>query len=396
MNEVSWMQRYGHWMRDAAGGGAFYLLNTKLGDICLPGTHDSATAVLQRHLTRERDDQPGSKEAGMDWASWVWPVALGEARATSLTISQQLQAGVRAFDFRVWPDRVDPLIPTFMGMKDMINAARQKQNAPPIGDFYSVHQFAGLPYSDIVESLLTFLRGAPGEIIYARFRFYEKPDRTDRLVTEDDVCKFLQWITGKLAPFAIRSSEGNPFDKTYASLVGLDKSSSAQPAAKIIIHFVDEPIARLNLAKIDAETRSRFFTTKDLQIGLDTAGGGGGETTQEKVQNQREKLEQSKRAGPYFCLWFVKSPPPDGCKLEIEKAAFTFGASGDKEYLRHVAKGMNEHPEHLCAAMDNFKREQGICAVFVDWIEDLGNPWIWQLIRRATGQPMEPSGTWRR
>jgi hypothetical protein len=316
-----------------------------LNSICLPGTHDSATANLQECWTHERQE-----DGGASFIHWVennlgisgspaWKALLGVARATGLDISKQLKAGVRAFDFRVWP---------------------VKERTGEIEGFYGVHRFLGENYNTIANQLCDFLENNKGEVVYARFRFLDE----NHLVTGEDCKTFLKWLTGQLAPFLVRRDEGNPFKTSYGALVDDGRRS------RIIIHFYDEDFRHTDFTNFPA--RDLFFTTEEIGLHGDT--NGNGDTVASMIEQQRRYLMEAKKQAESLALWLTTSPPSAECiqavrqayKQEFDPLHFFHKGGYSSQYLRDFVKPFNTAIEDV---LQKFSGER-ISAIFVDWIED--------------------------
>ena len=205
-----------NWMSQMAKSGL--LDNITLNYLCLPGTHDSATANLTLELT---DAAPPDINKTI---TTTVPIILGVsvliapilggiiastvehaihettrnlAKATSKSIHDQLMDGIRAFDLRVFYDKAD-------------------------GNFYSVHSVKGESHVTILDQIANFLDSHPGEILYAWFR--AMPHLSDGGVDDDKVlAKFGEMLYSKLGDYAVRRSDtgkSSPFEMKYKDLVG--------------------------------------------------------------------------------------------------------------------------------------------------------------------------------
>lgn len=323
--------------------------------ICLPGTHDSATAHLQECWTHERQESGGApfihwleNNLGIS-GSPVWKALLGTARATGWDIKSQLQWGIRAFDFRVWP----------------VKSVKGK-----IEGFYSVHRFLGENYTTIVSQLRDFLENYKGEVVYARFRFIDG----NHLVTGEDCKQFLGWLTDQrqLGPYLVKRQEGNPFKIPYKVLVGGDPRSRivSDPRSRIIIHFYDESDRKTDFTNFPA--RDLFFTTEEIALHGDT--NGNGNTVTSTVEQQRQYLREAKRQGQCFAMWLTTSPPDAPCIQAVRQAykeefdpLHLFHKGGySSHFLRDFVKPFNDCLESV---LQVFSGER-ISAIFVDWPED--------------------------
>src|SRR5271157_431717 len=343
---------YANWMNLAP-----HNPKTKLKDFCLPGTHDSATATLQKVWTDERDEdwrmifpQIGS-ELPAAAAKHLWQALHGCARATRCDIKTQLLMGVRAFDFRVWPEKVE----TFREHAfDLMVFQPTMFTTRFGGEFYSVHRFLGEKYSTIVGQLRDFLESYKGEVVYARFRFLDEK----RLIRDaGEINRFFSWLVEEkqLRKYCIKRSEGNPFQASYETLVdGYDHS-------RLVIHFYDEPWRHADVSKCPG--RDLFFTNGEIGLHGDTVGNG--ETVDTMVAKQKEYLKYAKDNKLLFGLWFVSCPP--SAKFTKEGTKAFEGQPFDDEVLRTWARPFNEKLHFIL--QDQFYGEPA-SAIFVDWIED--------------------------
>ena len=216
--------------------------NCPISHLCLPGTHDSATAMLTSTLTdtaspkiRELIDKvqfgaisaacvalpPLAIKIMLKTEETVADTTRNLAVATSKRIEDQLKDGVRALDLRVFYDELDQ-------------------------DFYSVHSVRGENYNSILDQLASFLQSHPGEIVYAWIRamphlYFDKDKNVLGRFDSDAVFEsFGQLLARKLGKYAVRRSEhppgSSPFDAGYADL-------NTRQTGRVILQF----------DKIDAE-----------------------------------------------------------------------------------------------------------------------------------------------
>mmetsp|Transcript_3489 Transcript_3489/g.7979 ORF Transcript_3489/g.7979 Transcript_3489/m.7979 type:complete len:418 (+) Transcript_3489:230-1483(+) len=129
---------------------------TNLGDITLPGTHHSAAYVLSTKFNPNDAEYQAIQDAsfGVDLpdkliAPWVCRFALTQ----SLSIAEQLQAGVRYFDLRVDYD-------------------------PETSTFRAFHLLFGLRIEDILVQMKEFISDHPTEIIVVEMTELLSPSAT--------------------------------------------------------------------------------------------------------------------------------------------------------------------------------------------------------------------------
>jgi hypothetical protein len=336
-----------------------YFGSAALECICLPGTHDSATAHLKACWTDERNENFGMSfihlledNLGIS-SSPVWKALLGEARATNLDIRTQLLAGVRAFDFRVWPVK-RPSGP--------VSPVQQ------IEEFYSVHRFLGENYTIIVNQLIDFLKNYKGEVVYARFRFYDE----NKLVTGEECKTFLAWLTEQLRPYLVTRKEcSNPFKKEYGALV--DGGSRS----RIIIHFYDEEFRHTDFKNFSE--RDLFFTTEEIGLHGDSVKNG--DTVDQMIKQQRQYVVESQTQSRSSALWLVAVPPParyeqvgkEAYEEEFDPLHWFHSRNYTDQLLRDFVRPFNAAIEdmiHKIFFSGEHVIEKPISAIFVDWIED--------------------------
>lgn len=136
--------------------------NTLLQNICFPATHDSGTYALQNELTDDNEPTMGAivnfvdqvvtklqevpfiNIAIADPAIWVcdtiYDATRGIAQATTQTVAEQLNAGIRSLDFRI------------------------KYNSSD-GNYYTYHGLLGSNMTEILGDIQAFLQSTTGEIV---------------------------------------------------------------------------------------------------------------------------------------------------------------------------------------------------------------------------------------
>lgn len=373
MSPVSAVSRpvldYANWM------GHFYdiLKDKTLSDICLPGTHDSATAHLVREWTNERKEEEGLliyhgfKNLSKSDSN-AWRALLGFARATGHDIKTQLAHGVRAFDFRVWP-------------KD--------------GKFYSVHRFLGEDYEIIVGQLREFLERYKGEVVYARFRFIDG----NNLVKPEECKKFLLWITEALKPYLIttrvcqitppRPAHGNfVMRKTVHPLeMPLEHFTDHGKCSRILIQFDnDKHIAFPARGEQAFPAASRFFEKE--YIGLEGDSNGNNNDVKTMIANQASLFQAAKSKGKSCALWLVIGPSDKTCITDLAMAVAIDHSSRSnpdgyswqalRNYAIPIAHGLRD-------ILKPYEGER-IPAIYVDWYEE--SPLVELAIERSIRRPL--------
>ncbi|ARP90346.1 hypothetical protein CAL14_08625 [Bordetella genomosp. 9] len=147
--------------------------NTRLRDLMIPGTHDSATYGINPYSQLAPDATKEIREA----FPFFPEVVVYWAIAQDLNITQQLHAGIRYFDLRVaWRDDDDQL--------------------------WICHSLYSVKVSEVLDAVADFIYAYPNEIIFLDFNhFYamsrEQHDNLARMIREK--------LGGRLVP----SSAGN-------------------------------------------------------------------------------------------------------------------------------------------------------------------------------------------
>jgi hypothetical protein len=152
---------YSNWMKSTTA-----IHGLPLGNICLPASHDSGTYGLTTQLTPDlnADEQaivnllkaiaakiqaiPGVTPYIPAAYAWVYDAVILTIRnlltANATSVSQQLEAGIRCLDLRVYLD-------------------------PTSQQFYTYHTLVGTPLPEILDEIAAFLSSTSGEIVYVTF-----------------------------------------------------------------------------------------------------------------------------------------------------------------------------------------------------------------------------------
>lgn len=150
------------WMENLWG----FIKDRPLNRIALPGTHDSGTYSLSRggEISRDASDAvyaarsvPGMNSRVYDWAL-----------TQNLSISQQLEAGVRYLDIRVLDRRAADLSGNLSESGDVDKA------------LYVVHSMYGCRVEEIFDQLNGFLRATTREIVVLRLGTNRPDSLTER------------------------------------------------------------------------------------------------------------------------------------------------------------------------------------------------------------------------
>ena len=114
------------------------LAKIKLANICLPATHDSGAYNLKVTPSSCIDHAYDARTYGT--------FVVGAAQATTRKISEQLNMGIRCFDFRV----------TYYAGDSDVSAG-----------YYVYHDVLGGKFLSMVSDIADFLKANPGEVVYA-------------------------------------------------------------------------------------------------------------------------------------------------------------------------------------------------------------------------------------
>ena len=190
--------------------------NKKLANICLPMTHDSGTFDLSDAIVDPSIFAGVEKliedlvvilapvlPPPFDPAAWLLAEAVkavkGLATATKMNISEQMNGGMRGFDFRLYYNSSDGMFYTYHGMQSTTT------------------------FNEMVEQIRTFLTDTSdpnahtGEIVYMNMSHY--------LGFEQAFDRIEQLVIDRLGDFAYKSCDNgtnDPFNATYTQIIGQD------------------------------------------------------------------------------------------------------------------------------------------------------------------------------
>jgi hypothetical protein len=340
------MNNHESWMRDNFNA----IKDKKLKHMWLPGTHDSATASFQRIWTYERKYDNIFVEIlrkfenswdQTDRISDKWTALWGTAQATELAIKEQLVAGVRAFDFRVWPK---------YNSREYFAGGMNTISTSSLDGFYAVHGFLAENYKIIIPQIVDFLNTHSGEILYLRFRFYDE----NKIVSTEDIKKFLSYVTEQLLSYIIPTKDGNPFEARFGDLIGSDKKS------RVIIHYHDEDFRHIDFKIF--EPKKLFFSTDE--IGMIGDSNGNDHTVDSLINKQMEYVKEAWDKKCPCSLWIVSVPDNGLIKKTILDAMFK--SDFERHLLRRYAKIFNDAIPRILDIFQKFN----LSAVYVDWVED--------------------------
>lgn len=200
--------RYSNWMEHNTS-----LHSRILKEICLPASHDSGAYSLTDTMTEEPsaelketlekvkevadaiDKIPGIGKL-INVPEWIFDAVITPIKnvstATSRTILEQLEDGIRCFDLRVYHD------------------GKTKQ-------FYTYHGLIGVDVAGIMADFKQFLAENHGEILYITMGHWLG------FKNASDYEAFNQLVLNEIGDHAyIRDSErdNNPFNATYSEIIG--------------------------------------------------------------------------------------------------------------------------------------------------------------------------------
>ncbi|MBE9039335.1 hypothetical protein IQ235_00810 [Oscillatoriales cyanobacterium LEGE 11467] len=195
-----------------------------LKQICIPTSHDTATYKLGDRLTIP--PTPDTKailelldrielqlariraiQSVMNPATWLkneaLPVIKDLSAATHKSIKEQLEEGIRGFDWRIYYNRDEK-------------------------EYYSYHGLEGIQMTEILGELREFLNSTQGEIVYITMGHYQGFDR-------DRYPEFANLVKTALQDYVYRREidadgtiQNHPFDRTYQQIITQDGSSKSR------------------------------------------------------------------------------------------------------------------------------------------------------------------------
>lgn len=206
------MISYKTWMADTPE-----IHNKRLKHICLPATHYSGTASLRREFTPNpspelkqtmkmvktiRNDLEKVPHIGnlINPSTWVHDEVTATikdlARTTTKSVGEQLEMGIRSFDFRILYHKSDR-------------------------SFYTYHGLIGNKFTKILDEIEAFLASTEKELLYICFGHWEGFD--------NNFDEFSSLVKEKLGRFAYKrecNEEGiitnNPFEKKLKNILNQD------------------------------------------------------------------------------------------------------------------------------------------------------------------------------
>lgn len=202
---------YQTWMADNPD-----LHSKKLRYICLPVTHDSGTCDLTEQMTPDQAGWERSLYGALKWvaggieaipgigpyipnpAEWVrqsvYHSARGLATATSRTIAQQLNGGIRGLDLRIYYDETTSA-------------------------FYTYHGFVGTPMNTVLSEIQSFLEATSGEIVYVTCGHYQPKGSFPQAELETLLLNYLQDYL-YVPTYTNGAIDNDPFETTYTDIIG--------------------------------------------------------------------------------------------------------------------------------------------------------------------------------
>jgi len=163
-----------------------YSLDTWMGDlnevigqrplshVIIPGTHDSATYGISLDNVGLAIAQGGDIT---QWANLALPTVVLWSVAQTLTVEQQLLAGVRVFDIRVaWRDQKKFWGVFYDGAKDAFGVEQPEGVQGPKGaetyyfkNFYTWHGAYSVKLEDFINPIKDFIDKHPSEVVILKF-----------------------------------------------------------------------------------------------------------------------------------------------------------------------------------------------------------------------------------
>jgi hypothetical protein len=218
------MTSYKSWMTDCVE-----IHGRTLAQICLPASHDSGTyaltdtvtsdpspelaAILNKLTSIQHDieDIPGISKAIPDPAAWITDAAIpairGVSAATSRTVLEQLNDGIRCLDLRVYYNAAD-------------------------AGFYTYHGLEGVLITTVLVDVVCFLSSTRGEIVYVTMGHWAGFSESSQY---DAFSKLVKQRLGGRAYVRYMSNgryTNNPFDQTYNDIVS--QSGSVQSTVILV------------------------------------------------------------------------------------------------------------------------------------------------------------------
>jgi hypothetical protein len=222
LNEVSIIppSGTGNWMREVIAD------QTRLQDVCLPGTHDSATYPLSPVLAPQLYE-----------LEWLRPLYDGNATAQDLETARRILASHGLFDplleaaLQVIRSSGQPLIRTlFTNWSQTTDQSIEQQLEDGIrwldlrvcyaqNDFYSFHGFLGPRISDVLDQIARFCATRPGEVVfvYASHMEFSGPPRQP-IDPAPIHAHFASLLEQKLGPYLVACDSGSLPQKSFGEL----------------------------------------------------------------------------------------------------------------------------------------------------------------------------------
>ncbi|MEN6463511.1 MAG: S-layer homology domain-containing protein [Syntrophomonas sp.] len=179
------------------------------------------------------------------------------SKCQDYNITQQLNAGIRWFDLRVY------LKP---------------------GGACTHHFLVGVSMDEVLDSIANFCATTNGEVVVVEMSHFEG----------DDWSSFAQAVKTKLGNYAFKPESGNPFDKSYEQVVG------ENPSSKVI----------LLMDKDDMSSDDKIYFWTYAELGMKSQNGSKfkySETTDKDtmINKQVGHYTDAKAADSPFTLWYT-------------------------------------------------------------------------------------------
>ncbi|MEN6459934.1 MAG: S-layer homology domain-containing protein [Syntrophomonas sp.] len=277
------------------------IVNKPLREVAFPATHDTGTWAFIDEIAPEDEntqlindalttvdeiitqiDQIAFLNITSDQLQQIKNAAYGVvydsikdlARCNDYNIAQQLDAGIRWLDLRMY-------------LAD--------------DGAYTHHFLKGVDMDSELDSIKAFIEDTKGEILVVEMSHF--------VGEEANYEEFANQLRTKLGPYAVSKevdSQGNiinPFNKTYGEIMGNN------PASSMVILIMMGPE--------DVTNDPIFWNYTQLGIKYDTYEYSNKTTAQVMIDDQLAKFNLAKQNGDLFTLWYTLTCDPDDSPLIV-------------------------------------------------------------------------------
>jgi hypothetical protein len=201
------------------------------------------------------------------------------AIATDATVAQQLDAGIRYLDLRIY----------------------LKSDGA-----YTHHTLAGTPINDIMNSVRSFLSRTSGEILIVQMSHFIVDDNSKM---DDLFFKFaddLSHLLGVFSYLPMKDTQGNATNPAFQQTYNAVFSQSPEPGSRVILIMDGAPI--------DVSQFLVYWTPSQLGVS-----GKYSNTTDRTylITDQSQKYTNAKNSGTPFALSLTLTPQPSDCQLIV-------------------------------------------------------------------------------